>query len=310
MKLTIPTPAPESSAAAPAPALRFDRTDLILLVTMLLWGANYSVVKAALELFSGPMFNALRFGAGVLALGIGLRALGYKLSLPRREMLPLLGVAFISYWVYQWFFTTGLHLTSVAHNVLIITLAPIGVVIWNIFRGKDRFNGRIGTGIALAAAGVVVVIASRYAGRFEGASLLGDALSLGAAVFWVWSTLALHPLVTRNSAPAVTFWLTLCGALMNAATAAPQVAAFDWSLVTPVVLLGLAYSGIFSIGVGGVLWGIAIRTAGTSKPALYANLQPITAAVVAIIALGEPLTVWLVVGTAVTLVGMALVRRN
>ena len=61
-------------------APRFNRTDLMLLALVSVWGINFSVVKGAISGPGAPFtpvaFNALRFGVAALALLAMMRRLG------------------------------------------------------------------------------------------------------------------------------------------------------------------------------------------------------------------------------------------
>src|SRR5262249_34442880 len=153
-----------------------------------------------------------------------------KLVLPRREWLPLIGVSFLGNAVYQALFLNGLHNTSVAHSVLITTIAPIGVVLYNIWRKKERGSRRVALGIVLALGGGATVIISLYAGVlvFGSGLLSGEGLMLVCTVFWVINTLALAPPLERNSALAASFWMLFWGILFAAILALPDFLRFDW----------------------------------------------------------------------------------
>jgi drug/metabolite transporter (DMT)-like permease len=286
--------------------------DGLLVLAMVIWATNYSVAKAALEVMPPFVFNTLRFSAGAVTLLVLMKASGEKLILPRREWLPLIYVSFLGNAVYQVLFLNGLHQTSVAHSVLITTIAPIGVVVYNIWRKKERGSRRVALGIVLALGGVGTVILSRYAGQmdFSPAMLIGDGLMLASAVIWVINTLALGPPLERNPALAASFWMLLWGILFAAILAAPDFLRFDWSQVKPESIRGILYSGVISIGGASTIWSFAIKRLGTSRTAIFVNLQPIIAAIIAALFLGEAVTPWLVVGTVIALTGMWLVRRG
>ncbi len=76
------------------------------------------------------------------------------------------------------------------------------------------------------------------------------------------------------------------------------------------VIRGIVYSGVISIAGAGTIWSFGIKRLGTSRTALYMSLQPIMAAIIAAIFLGELLTLGLFLGTALVLTGMWLVRRG
>ncbi len=286
--------------------------DLMLVVVMSLWGTHYSVAKAAVDVMPPFIYNACRFTIAAVTVGLMLRAGGVKLRLPRREWRSIIWVGFLSFVLYQVFFMQGLHYTVVSHSVLIVTTAPIGIVLLNIARKKERGSARVYTGIVLAVGGVLAVIVTRYAGQLDmgGSTLGGDALTVISAGVWIYNTLAFRRVLEHNPALSANFWTLVWGALFASIIAIPDALSFDWSKVNTGIVLAIIYSGAISIGFGGTLWAVALKRLGSSRASLYLNLQPIIAATVAIIFLGEPFTIWLVIGMCMVLFGMWQIRRG
>lgn len=315
----IASPArPISPPAAQAQAAPDERrllglspTDWLLVFAMIIWGAHYSIAKAAVDVLPPFVFGAFRFTTGAITVGLIMRVTGESFHIPRREIPRVILIAIALYGVYQSLFINGLKLTTVAHSVLIQTAAPAGVVLFNIITRRERGSGGIWLGIALAVAGVCTVIFSRYAGQIAigGASTLaGDALTLAGVIVWVGVTLAMRFLMSRNNVMAATFWLLVIGSGIVTALGLPDFATFDWALLDINMILAILFSGCIAIAVAGSIWNTALKKIGASRTAQYVNLQPIVAAAVAVIFLGEPFTIWLVIGMVLVLYGMYRVR--
>ena len=90
--------------------------------------------------------------------------------------------------------------------------------------------------------------------------------------------------------------------------AAPAVAAQDWSQVTATGWLGLAYSSALAIVVAYILWNFGVQRIGSARTAIYNNLTPVIATFGAAIFLGEPLTLFKIVGAVIIFVGLYLAR--
>ncbi len=305
--------APATVYAPPRPATSTSLTgmDGLLAMAMIIWGTHYVVIKAVLDILPLYIYNTLRFIIGAVALAVFIKLTGGTLSLPRREWRAIVGLSLISHVAYQVFFLNGLKNTTVANSVLIGTLAPVWVVLFNALRGRERVSRVAMFGVFLALAGAVVVVISRYAGQVAlGEShILGDVLTLCASFVWMVATLASHGPLQRNPAPTVSFWVLVWGTVFTALLAAPEAAAMNWSVVPTGAILALFYSGIVAIGIAGTIWNAGIKRIGTSRTAIYINLQPIIATVAAAIFLGESLTIWLVVGTVFVLTGVWLAKR-
>ncbi|MCC7207561.1 MAG: DMT family transporter [Anaerolineae bacterium] len=284
--------------------------DVALVVTMFLWATHYSVAKAAIDILPPFVYNGMRFVLGALALGVYLKATGHRLAMPRTEWRAIILVGFLSFVCYQAFFMNGLRHTVVSHSVLISTTAPALLVMYNVLRGHDRGTRRLYAGVLLALGGVLLVIVSRYAGQFDFGSdtLLGDVLSVIAAFVWVYATLKTRKPLENNPAQVTNFWIVLWGAFFAMIIAVPDALAYDWSTFSWAAVGAIVYASIFAVAISGTLWSVGLQKLGASRAAVYLNIQPVAAALIAILFLGEPLTIWLVIGTALALLGMWLVR--
>ena len=299
------------------PRLPFTMYDALFILMAVIWGTNFVVLKAATERIPGPVFNFIRFGVGTAGVGVILymsqRSLGVKtMIIPRKEWPAVLKAAFITGILYQSLFLTGLQNTTAANSSLIVTSAPVMLVLLNALRGIDhiRRGGIIGS--LLAFFGVALVIVYTHAGSIAlgGATLRGDALTFAAALVWVWSVLATKDPLERLPVLLFSFWHSLAMTIMQGIFAAPQIVAFDWHLLTPAVMLMALYSGVGPFCIAGLIWNRGLQTTGTTRVAIYNNLQPIIAAIASALFLGEPLTWVMLVGAVLVLVGVVLVKRG
>ncbi|MFQ3535386.1 MAG: DMT family transporter [Aggregatilineales bacterium] len=292
-------------------ALPLAPMELLLVLGMIIWGTHYSIAKAALDVLPPFLFNAFRFSTGVIALYLVMRVNGESFFFRRSAIPRLIFTSFLLHVVYQAFFINGLRYTTVANSVLINTTAPIGIVIINILLRRERGSWRAFSGMALAVGGVLIVILSRYAdqvGIGTHTTLLGDVLTMLGILAWIAMTFSLRELMADNPVMAASFWLLLCGAILDAFIAIPDALSFDWSLLTWEVGLAVLYSGAIAIAVGGTIWNLGLKRIGASRTAAFVNLQPIVAALVAVLFLGEAFTLWLVLGIGLVIIGMTRLR--
>lgn len=256
-----------------------------LLVVVLLWGANFTVTKLALPELPPLPFTALRFGAASVLLWVVLaRREGAKLP-PRDLWGPLLALGLVGNTLYQLVFMHGLHRTTATNSALILASMPTVVTVAAGLLGLDRTSRRQRVALAIATAGVVLVVASR--GLDFGAAGIGDLMMLAAVACWATYTLGLRRLGGRLSSLGVTTWTTITGTPVLLLAGLPGLARLDWGGVSAVAWGGLAYSGIFSLVVAYLLWNRGVQRIGPSRAALYTCLTPLVATTVAMLGLGE-----------------------
>jgi drug/metabolite transporter (DMT)-like permease len=73
---------------------------------------------------------------------------------------------------------------------------------------------------------------------------------------------------------------------------------------------GLLYSAFLSIGLAYLLWYRGVARLGGSRTAIYSNLTPVVALAAGALWLGEDLTLLSVVGAALVIGGVMLVREG
>ncbi len=279
-----------------------------VLLTVLIWSANFVVVKAAIGVLGPLTFTASRFGLAAATLFILIRLRDGAIRWPGRLGRPLLGLGVLGFGCYQVLWTAGLARVTAGDSALIIAAAPVITAIVAGLVGMDRLTAPKLAGALLAFAGVAIVVTAGH-GVALGASLAGDALTLGAAVLWAVYTV-IGARVLRHIDPLqATAWAVLGGFLFLLPLGVWDVAHEPPPNVTPAVLVGLAYSGMLAAGVASVLMFNAVRVVGPTRASAMQLLVPAGAVALGAVFLGEPVGIAQVVGGLVIVLGVVLTRR-
>ncbi len=181
---------------------------LLLVLMVVIWGANYSLIKVVLRELPPPVFNALRL---LVASGVFLILLAFtaRTRPTRRDWIQLAGLGLYGQFLYQLFFLNGMSRTSVANASLIIGLVPLVVALTNAALGLERLSRAYWIGIAVSVVGMYFVVG--LDAGMSTTSLIGDALTFGAVLAWSAYTVAAKPLLTRHSPIVVTGWSMALG---------------------------------------------------------------------------------------------------
>jgi drug/metabolite transporter (DMT)-like permease len=81
-----------------------------------------------------------------------------------------------------------------------------------------------------------------------------------------------------------------------------------WSAAPPAAYGAIAYSGLGALVLAYLFWYRGIRVIGPTRTAMYSNLQPIFAVLVAWLVLNEIPTIWQGVGALSIMSGLLLAR--
>ena len=277
---------------------------------VLIWAANFSVIKAALADFGPFAFNALRFPLASLTLLAFLVAARRWPRFEPGDRWAILGLGVLGHVAYQPFFILGIDRTLAGNSALILASVPAFVALLSVVLGHERLSRKVWTGIGLSFAGIALVTwgGARAVG-FGGDTVVGDLLTLGGAALWATYTVVSAPYVRRYGAlpvTAATMWIGTVGLF---AIGLPELLGTDASAIRPAAWGGLAYAGVLGIGVAYLLWYTSVGSIGSTRTALYSNVVPIGALLIAWATLGERPTALQILGAAAILAGVTLARR-
>lgn len=278
------------------------------LTAVLIWGGTFPIAKYALEEFSVVSYATIRpFVASGIIFAI-LRVRGEPIGIARADWPRLLLAGFAGMFLFQAGFIFGLDLTSASHSAIIASAGPpiLGMMVLLVLRG-DRPSARMLTGLAIGGGGVVLVVGDPSA---EGASVLGDLISLGAALAWVGVTIIPEPLVRRYGAFRVTAWMIFCSGVAFLPVAADDLIETARNAPSLLAWGSLLYTGILGMTIANSLWQRAVHSAGASQTMPYLYLQPVVALGLAAVMLGERLGPLQLAGALLAMVGVGLVRRR
>jgi drug/metabolite transporter (DMT)-like permease len=274
---------------------------------MVLWAANFIVVKTAVAVLPPVGFTFLRFSLASITLLVLLRWREGSMGLPRRDLIAICALGGLGFGVYQMLWTTGLTTIAAGDSALIIASTPVLVAFLAVAARSDVLTpGKLLGGI-VSFAGVALVIASGQ-GLSLGGSLAGEAITLLASVCWAFYTAFGAPFLRRYSPLRTTAWATVAGTIVLAPIAASQLSSVDAGELTPGVLGAVLYSGFLAAGVSNVIVSNGIRVVGPTRTAAYQFLVPALAVVLAFLFLAEPIRVGQVIGGVVIIGGVLITR--
>jgi drug/metabolite transporter (DMT)-like permease len=297
------TPAIADSAARQS----FGLTDVLLLAMAAIWGANFVVVKYATHIFSPEAFTGLRVVvAAVFLVMFALARGGFSLS--RRDVIRLLLLGVIGNGLYQLLFVHGVARTRAGNASLIVGAAPAFIALAARARGMERVKRMTLVGIALSVIGVALVIAGSASSSNGQTTLLGSVLVFLGVLSWTLYTILLQPYTERIDVIQLSAVTLVGGALPLLIVSMPALVATDWAGVGPGGWLAVFYSSVISMGVAYFFWYRGLRVLGATRTAVYSNLQPIVALLVAWAFLGEIPTIFQGVGAVTIIAGVFLTR--
>lgn len=276
---------------------------------MVFWAANFIVVKGAIAVLPPVGFSFLRYSVAAVTLVALLYARERSIVIPRGDVAKILLLGVVGFGCYQILWPVALQTVPAGDSALLIATTPVMTALLAMSIGADTPNAVKLIGAFVSFAGVGLVIAAGQ-GVGLGASIGGDLLTLAAAACWAIYTVFGARILRRHSPLVTTTWAIVAGTLFLAPVGIAQLATSDLSGVGPPALLAILYSGTLAAGFANVIIFHGVKLLGPTRVTAFQFLVPALAVVMAALFLGEAIRPIQVVGGAIILAGVALLRSG
>lgn len=291
---------------------------LFLFLVSLIWGAASPVVKHTLTWFNPWLFLTYRFFLSTLIAIPYLYVTQTPFPKKSSDKLLLFTTSIISAPLSLFLFFTALSKTTALSGSLITAAGPLFLVLGGVLFFHDRIRKNEKIGIAITILGTLLIVIGPFIlnsqmdtlGKLEGNALMllavmtdivGALLSkeamkkginptLVAQFQFIVGFILLVPLLLLWQSPE-----TIVATLINAPMEAH---------------LGTLFMAIFSGTIAYTLRNIAIKTIEVSESALFQYLQPLWAAILAVLWLKESITPSYIIGGIIIAVGVVIAERR
>lgn len=273
-----------------------------LLVLSVLWGGAYLFTRAAVPAFGPAPLVSMRLGIAALMLlpFVALRG-GLPQLLANPRELFMVGVPFtaLPFMLMTW---GALHITAGLSAVLNAT-APMFAALVAHFILKERLGRWRSAGLLLGFIGVLVLMGGGGVSLKTGSGPLAVLAVLGTAMIW-----SIGANYTRRKMAGIDPMGVTVGSLAAASLALAPLAWATWPSTPPGARAWaeMAFLGIASSGLGMWMYFRLLDRIGAVRAMSVTFLSPLVAMVSGALYLGEALTLQMLAGCAVVLLGTAM----
>ena len=281
------------------------RAHLVLAAVVVVWAGSFSVIKELLDdgVAAGDI-AILRYAIAAPGFAYILwRARGLP-GLTRRDGARIVVAGLAVVVGYHLFLNVGERYTTSGVAALVVALAPAMTMTFALLVGLEQAHRRRIVGIAVAFAGVAVVVTLGTGQSLSLDSAKGPLIVLGAPLAFALYNVILKPLLSRYDLLALTAATSLVGIVGLAPFVRHSTVETVSDPARGEVLL-LLYLGVLATLLGYIAWNIGLRSLGATRAVAYTNANSPLAVTFGAIFLGEPVTVWLVVGAGLVVGGIA-----
>jgi len=286
------------------------RSWMLVVVAALLWGTTGTAAFFIGAEVSPVAIGAatMGFGGVVLALLGGMASARVLLDRPARLWL---GLAVLGVVVYPLTFYWGMSLAGIAvGNVVALGLGPLVVAVLEWVVDKSAPSRRWWGAVVVAIAGVVVMGSAKVelGGDRVGNMTTGVLLAIVAGVSYGLYTYACGRLIDQGHTPRA-----VVGAVFGSGSPVLLVVLFfvgGGLLATPLSISLVGYLVLGPMVIAYLAFSTALLTVRSSTVATIALLEPVAAAALAVLVVGERLGPLALVGGGLVFLAIALVSRE
>lgn len=280
---------------------------LYLTIAASIWGGMYVVSKYVLDYIPPLTLLVMRLAIAGVLLGTIMAVRGEWRVTPRHRWL-LAALGLIGFTMSLGFQFWGTKLSTAHNGGLITSASPAFIVLFAFWLLRERLAWRNLAALGLASAGVLAVIGPETSSAGQGGALwLGNLCLVAAAITWALYTVMGKLASQHYTSLTVSAYATFSGLLFTA----PLAWLTEWpelnlAAVPAMAWWGVAYVGVISTAVAFYLWvrGFALIDAGTGS--LFFFAQPLVAAVLGALVLGETLHWYFFTGAALIFAGLLI----
>jgi drug/metabolite transporter (DMT)-like permease len=286
------------------------KAHLAVLTANLIFGINFSVVKYITPGLMKP------FGLNVVRVLVTTSLLWLmhlwekpahtleRKDLPRLIACGLTGIGF-----NQLLFIKGLSLTFSIHASLLMLCTPLLITLMAFLFLREKMSTGVAIGLLMGVTGSIMLITSKESMGAGKDVIAGDIFIALNAISYAFYFVLVKPLMTRYSPLQVLRWSFTFGGLFILPFGWTEFIHAPWSSFSTVDLSAIAF-----VVLGATFFAYLFNIYGlhhiqASATGAYIYLQPIFATTVALIFLGEKLSLTKILSALLIFTGVYLVQR-
>lgn len=247
------------------------------------YGINYVIAKGIMPEYLSPIALVfLRIVPSALLfwiVGMAIKAEHFE----KKDFLQLALAGFFGVFLNQYLFISGLNLSTPIDAAIIMTSNPIMVLLVASFVLHERISSMRLGGIIIGAGGALLLIFGKGFSGFEKGHLTGDLMILLNSVSFAFYMVFAKSLMQKYNAVQVLKWTFLFGGLMYFPFGLKPFTAIHWSVMPVTILLAIVFVIFFTTFLTYLLINYALRGLKTTTVSIYIYIQPVIAAITAIL---------------------------
>ena len=272
------------------------------------WGTTWIASRQGVRYMPALQLAGIRQSIGGLLYVIFFLSKGR--ALPRgKEWWPIIILSLLNFALSNGLSTWGVKYISAGLGSIIAATFPLWIVIINLFTARSAIPAKAVIGLILGFTGVCVIFYEHLADFLQPEFRFGILLSLAASWTWAFGTLytkqqaaAFNPYFSLGLQMLISGILTSIIAVVSGQTIPVQD--IPWQSWT-----AIAYLATFGSVISFIAYLYALQNLPTEQASIYAYINPVVAVLLGSLLFNEKLTIFIIAGGAITLLGVHLINQ-
>lgn len=218
-------------------------------------------------------------------------------------------MALIGNTIMQITFIYGMDNTTAGNASLMYSTVPIFIALLSVQLKMEKVTSSTWLGIFISFVGIALILTKKENGfTFSTDTFTGDILILATSFSWSAYTVLAKPLIEKTSMLKVVSITFIFGTLFLIPFGIPDFISMDWSSVSYGAWSALFYSFLFANVIAYLIWFYSVTKVGNVQTAIFQNMVPVFAVIIAVIFLNEKLSWIQAIGGAGIIGGVTITR--
>ncbi|MBT8262018.1 MAG: DMT family transporter [Bacteroidia bacterium] len=276
-----------------------------------IYGINHTIAKGLMpDIIGSYGFILLRVGGAAICFWI-ISFFYQNEKIDRKDWIRIIACAFFGMVLNMNMFFKGLELSTPINSSVVITLAPVLLLVLSAIFLKDRITWIKSLGIGLGLAGALTLILFGLKTQPNAPNIpLGNVLFIINATSYSFYLIFVKPLVARYSSITLMKLLFLFAFVMNLPIGIEQFSEVAWSSHDFDIIWKLAFVVIGTTVLTYLFNIYALKQLSPSTIGAFIYLQPVIAGIFAILTGADTLTPLRALAAALIFTGVFLSTRK
>lgn len=253
---------------------------IALIVSGLMFGANYWIAKGTMPAFTPFQIVAVRIGVVALILWIVSLFVSNGKPIESKDMFIIFIAGVLGISANQFFFFAGLEHSTPVETSILHTLSPLLVALFASRLLKERVGFRKWSGIMLGFAGALIIVVSGKTIDLSNLHFKGNMFIIMNIVSYSLYLVIIKPVMEKYNSLQVMKYLFLAGCITFFPLGLFMDVSFSFGHVKTVEWVSLGYVVIVTTLLTYILTLYAMKNVSATITGFYIYMQPFIAAII------------------------------